>query len=198
MAATAYQESDQDVLFILKVDMGGGKHEFINYGNDDTPEQASFRFCQEHSLNIKVYDFITESLRQKLYQLTHNQIPHETRSKASNYPESARAHTEPGLQGTESTNDHTKSKNITTVTTKEKITTTTVKSSSRLPISDTTEKKDAQLSTERIINTKWKIPTSPEIEIEDEEERERVLGKSAEKVPVTPSYKGNLLLYRCL
>lgn len=189
MAAAAYQESDQDVLFILKVDMGSGKHEFINYVKDDTPEQAAFRFCQEHSLNIKVYDFISEALRQKLFQLTHNQIPPDTRSKGASYPDSARDQKDSLPRGTESTNDATRSKNLTTVT-KEKITTTTVKSTTRVPIADETAKKEGQTSTERIINKTWKISQSPEPEDYDEE-KERVLGKSAEKMPTTPNYRGN-------
>ena len=110
MAAVEYQESEQDVLFILKVDMGNHHHEFINFCKNDTPEQAAFEFCQDHTLNVKVYDFICEALKQKLYQLTNNIEGAESRSRGNHVePESLRK-TEAKARQTDGESTHVDSK----------------------------------------------------------------------------------------
>lgn len=78
-----YVESAPDVLFVLKVDMGSGRQEFIQFCRDDSPEDLAFNFCKEHELNVKVYDFISESLRQKYHQLQTGVLT-ESKSKAAN------------------------------------------------------------------------------------------------------------------
>lgn len=85
MMEQEYQESPQDVLFILKVDMGGNRHECISFRQDDTPEEAAFSFCKEHNLNIKIYDFIVDSLRQKYHQITCG-LSSDTKSKGQTCP----------------------------------------------------------------------------------------------------------------
>lgn len=75
-----YLESDQDVLFVLKVDMGQGIQKFIQFRNGDSPEDLAFEFCQAYQLNIKVYDFISDALKQKYHQLQTGQLI-ETRNK---------------------------------------------------------------------------------------------------------------------
>lgn len=61
--------------------MGGSRQEYIQYCRDDSPEDLAFAFCKEHGLNIKVYDFIVESLRQKYLQLQSGQLT-ESKTKA--------------------------------------------------------------------------------------------------------------------
>lgn len=78
-----YLESAPDVLFVLKVDMGGGRQEYIHFCRGDSPEDLAFSFCKENGLNIKVYDFISESLRQKYHQLQTGVLT-ESKSKAAN------------------------------------------------------------------------------------------------------------------
>jgi hypothetical protein len=69
MKATEFKESAQDVLFILKIDMGSGRHSFINFGQTDTPEAIALEFCKSHGLSIKTYDFLVATLQQKRTQV---------------------------------------------------------------------------------------------------------------------------------
>ena len=69
MEAAAFKESAQDVLFVLKIDMGAGRHSFIDFGQTDTPEAAALHFCKTHGLSIKTYDFLVLTLQQKLQQV---------------------------------------------------------------------------------------------------------------------------------
>lgn len=77
-----YLESDQDVLFVLKVDMGNNDQQFITFRQNDTAEDLAFEFCKMHGLNIKVYDFIADALKQKYRQLQTGQLT-ESKSKKS-------------------------------------------------------------------------------------------------------------------
>lgn len=77
-----YLESAPDVLFVLKVDMGGGQQEYIHFCRDDSPEDLAFAFCQQFGLNVKVYDFVADSLRQKYHQLQTGQLT-ESKSRAA-------------------------------------------------------------------------------------------------------------------
>src|SRR3990167_25088 len=76
-----YVESDQDVLFILKVNMWEGMSKYIKFKIGNTPEELAYQFCQENQLSSEIYDFICESLRQKLWQFNNGQLV-ETKSKA--------------------------------------------------------------------------------------------------------------------
>lgn len=76
-----YLESAPDVLFVLKVDIGGGRKEFIRFCKEDSPEDLAFDFCKTHGFNVKVYDFVADSLRQKYHQLQSGQLT-ESKSRA--------------------------------------------------------------------------------------------------------------------
>lgn len=69
MKAAAFKESAQDVLFVLKIDMGSGRHSFIDFGQTDTPEDVALHFCKSHGLSIKTYDFLVDTLQQKRLQV---------------------------------------------------------------------------------------------------------------------------------
>lgn len=73
-ACQEYLESDQDVLFVLKVDMGNDVQKFITFKQHDSAEDLAFEFCKVHGLNIKVYDFISDALKQKYHQLQTGQL----------------------------------------------------------------------------------------------------------------------------
>jgi hypothetical protein len=75
-----YVESDQDVLFILKVNMWEGMSKFIKFRIGNSPDELAYEFCKEHQLSPEIYDFICESLRQKLWQFNTGQLV-ETQSK---------------------------------------------------------------------------------------------------------------------
>lgn len=76
-----YMESEQDVLFILKVNMWEGMSKFIKFRIGNSPEELAYQFCEEHQLSTEIYDFICESLRQKLWQFNTGQLVDST-SKA--------------------------------------------------------------------------------------------------------------------
>lgn len=67
-------ESEQDVLFILKVNMWEGMSKFIKFRIGNSPEELAYQFCEEHQLSTEIYDFICESLRQKLWQFNTGQL----------------------------------------------------------------------------------------------------------------------------
>jgi hypothetical protein len=69
MKATAFKESAQDVLFVLKIDMGSGRHSFINFCQSDSPDTVALAFCKTHGLSIKTYDFLVDTLNQKRSQV---------------------------------------------------------------------------------------------------------------------------------
>lgn len=69
-----YMESEQDVLFILKVNMWEGMSKFIKFRIGNSPEELAYQFCEEHQLSTEIYDFICESLRQKLWQFNTGQL----------------------------------------------------------------------------------------------------------------------------
>lgn len=92
-----FKEKEQDVLFILKVDMGKGRVEYIDYRKNDSPEELAFEFCKKFGLNVKVYDFVAESLRQKLHQLdTHANV--DTRTRGVNHPQDSLERNNPLVQ----------------------------------------------------------------------------------------------------
>lgn len=76
-----YMESEQDVLFILKVNMWEGMSKFIKFRIGNNPEELAYQFCEEHQLSTEIYDFICESLRQKLWQFNTGQLV-DSKSKA--------------------------------------------------------------------------------------------------------------------
>lgn len=65
MTTQEYLESAEEVLFVLKVDMGKEKFRYINFCRGDTPENAALSFCKDNGLNIDIYDFLVETLVQK-------------------------------------------------------------------------------------------------------------------------------------
>lgn len=55
----------KDVLFILNLEIGGGKSDKIQFKQGNKAEDLSLEFCKKHNLNIRVYDFIVKALNQK-------------------------------------------------------------------------------------------------------------------------------------
>lgn len=64
------QSEKPKILFILNLDIGGGKSDKIEFRETDNPESLSLEFCKKHSLNIKVYDFIVKALNEKFREVT--------------------------------------------------------------------------------------------------------------------------------
>lgn len=60
----------EDVIFVLNLDIGSGKKDKITFRSTDTPEELSQKFCRKNNLNIRVYDFVANALREKYDEVT--------------------------------------------------------------------------------------------------------------------------------
>ena len=62
--------SNPDVIFVLNLDIGSGKKDKIIFRSQDTPEDLALQFCRKNNLNIRVYDFVANALREKYHEVT--------------------------------------------------------------------------------------------------------------------------------
>lgn len=62
--------NDPDVIFVLNLDIGPEIKEKIVFKDTDTPEELASNFCRENNLNIRVYDFVANALREKYDEVT--------------------------------------------------------------------------------------------------------------------------------
>lgn len=60
------KETPEGTLFILNLELKKGKKDKIYFKKGDNPGDLALEFCQKNKLNIKVYDFIVEALKEKL------------------------------------------------------------------------------------------------------------------------------------
>ena len=61
---------DSEVVFVLNLDIGSGKKDKIIFKSNDTPEDLALKFCRKNNLNIRVYDFVANALREKYDEVT--------------------------------------------------------------------------------------------------------------------------------
>ena len=64
------QSDNPDVIFVLNLDIGSGKKDKIIFRSTDSPEDLALKFCRKNNLNIRVYDFVANALREKYDEVT--------------------------------------------------------------------------------------------------------------------------------